>query len=201
MSRMVPLLVLASLLAHHASARADATEAKVHYERGTNLYALARYAEAAVEYEKAYEAKADPALLYNAAQAHRMAGQKQRALSLYQSYLRLYGVRVQNREEVERHVQKLKQAIEGDTAAATSPPTGTSAPTAARPAPAVEQPAPSAAVVSRTPEKPARPLVKQPWFWGVIAGSAALVGLGIGLGIGLGAQSDPTPTLGSATWR
>ena len=46
---------------------------------------------AADNYEKAFALKPDPAVLYNAAQAHRLAGNKQRALDLYQSYLRMYG--------------------------------------------------------------------------------------------------------------
>ena len=84
------------------------------------LEQLAHYAEAAESYEKAFALKPDAAVLYNAAQAHRLGGNKERALELYQSYLCLYGG--DRRAEVEGHIESLKQAIEKDRAVATSPP-------------------------------------------------------------------------------
>jgi tetratricopeptide (TPR) repeat protein len=99
------MALLVACLALPAAAAGGATEdARAHYERGTSLYALGKFAEAAQEYEKAFELKPDPALLYNAAQAHRIAGNKQRALFLYQNFLRVFGTSSPNAPEVERHV-------------------------------------------------------------------------------------------------
>src|SRR6185436_3078335 len=83
------------------------------------------------------------ALLYNAAQAHRVAGNKQRALLLYQNYLRVYGKQVKNRDEVERHIQTLQRAIDSEVQSQTAPPTETIGPSASstgqpRPQPATE---------------------------------------------------------------
>src|SRR5205807_10015881 len=63
------------------SATAPAEDAKSLFEHGMTLYALGRYTEAAPLFERAFELKPDPALLYNAAQAHRLAGHSQRALT------------------------------------------------------------------------------------------------------------------------
>src|SRR5678816_452649 len=91
--------------------RADVEQSKAHFKKATSAFALGHMDDAAVEFEKAYEAEPDPALLYNAAQAHRMAGHKDRALMLYQNYLKLYGKEIPNKEEVKRHIADLKRAI------------------------------------------------------------------------------------------
>jgi tetratricopeptide (TPR) repeat protein len=202
--------VVAIVCAITSMARADnAVDAKSHFDKGTTLFALGRYGEAAVEYEKAFELKSDPALLYNAAQAHRLADNKQRALLLYQSYLRLFGDRVNNRPEVERHIAKLKAAVESEREAVKSPPTtttqsvtppSTTTTTTGEGAAATNSGATSPALVETAKPRDDRPLIKKPWFWGVVAGGAAVVALGVGLGVGLGTFRDPSPSLGKVTF-
>ncbi len=97
------------------------SEARAYFDKATASFALGHYPVAAENFEKAFELKPDPALLYNAAQAHRLAGNKERAVALYQNYLRLYPKAVR-RGEVEQRVQELKKAIERDRQLATSPP-------------------------------------------------------------------------------
>ena len=110
---LVVAVVLASLCvagrAEAGKAQEKAEEARDFLDRAAGAFALNHYAEAAENYEKAFALKPDPAVLYNAAQAHRLAGNKQRALDLYQSYLRMYGS--DKRAEIERHIESLKQAI------------------------------------------------------------------------------------------
>jgi tetratricopeptide (TPR) repeat protein len=108
-------------------ARAGNTEeARVYLDKATAAYALNRYSVAAENFEKAFELKPDPALLYNAAQSYRLAGNKERALELYESYLRVYGKKdPSKREQIEGRIKELKQAIEHDKAVATSPPVTT----------------------------------------------------------------------------
>lgn len=118
-------LVLASMLGVLASsagaARADdVAQAKELNKKAQTAYALGQYGEAAKLYEGAFAAKAHPALLYNAAQAHRLAGGRDKALTLYQNYLRLYP-KAPNRGEVEGHIAALQKAI-ADKAAAAAPP-------------------------------------------------------------------------------
>jgi tetratricopeptide (TPR) repeat protein len=215
------VLTLLILLAA-VPARADNTsEARAHFEAGNAAYALGDYAVAAQEYEKAFALRSDPALLYNAAQAHRVAGNKPRALLLYQNYLRVYGSQVSNRAEVQRHIATLKQAIEVEQQSQSSPPT-TPAPLGSAPAPAHPETTPTApptnappptaneppatsptpaagnALTATAPTRDERPLIKKPWFWAVVGGAALVVaGVGIGLGVGLSGDKNPTPSLGA----
>ena len=210
--RLARFVLVVAVTAAAGSARADNTaDARAHFESGNAAYALGDYATAAAEYEKAFALRPDPALLYNAAQAHRIAGNKRRALLLYQNYLRVYGGQVSNRDEVRRHIATLRSAIESEHEAQTSPPT-TPAPLAgegahAPPPPATTSPSPPAmspppataptgnALVAR-PEPAEKPLLKRPWFWAVVGGSALVVaGVAIGLGVGLSGAKDPRPSL------
>ena len=102
----------------------DAEEARAYHEKAKAAFALSHYAQAAEFFEKAFELKSDPALLYNAAQSHRLAGNKQRALTLYQNYLHVYG-RDERRAQIEMRIEELKKAIEKDrTEVPASPPAG-----------------------------------------------------------------------------
>jgi tetratricopeptide (TPR) repeat protein len=191
------LILCAASVAH---AQDDKATARAHYQKGLAAYALGHFAEAASEYEAAFALVADSAILYNAAQAHRAAGDKRRALELYQSYLRVFGSDIRNRDEVQRHINALKQAIASEESAQRSPPVE---PIKIAPHPVVEAapphedpPPPKAdvvaatAVVARTPEK------SRKWIWGVVAGSVVVAGLAIGLGVGLAPAANPTPTFG-----
>jgi tetratricopeptide (TPR) repeat protein len=138
-------------------ARAD--EASDYQQKATAAYALGEYKEAAEDFEHAFKLHPDPALLYNAAQAHRLGGNKERALKLYENYLHVYGKKNSRAEEVQKHIDELRLAIERDKAAATSPPASTSAanaqsakaaPPGPAPAPA-KPPAPAPAPAPATP--------------------------------------------------
>jgi tetratricopeptide (TPR) repeat protein len=178
------VLVLAT--AAHADAARD------HFKQGTTYYALGKYPEAAVEYEHAYELHPDPALLYNAAQAHRMAGNKPRALLLYNNYLRLYGSAAKNRGEVQRFINQLKAAIDTEKAATTTPPT------------TPEPMQPQVKEVTLTQEPPVEKKRTRPWVWGVVGGAVAVavgVGLGVGLGLGLSHTNYPQSSLMVIKWQ
>ncbi len=177
-------------------------DAKAYYEQGLSAYALGNYPEAAIAYEKAFAVKPDPALLYNAAQSHRLAGNKPRALLLYQNYLRLFD-KQRNRDEVQRHIVALNAAIESDKRATASPPTEVAPvgkPVAAPPPdeppshPVVSHPDLAATLTAPPPQK--RQRVK-PWVIGVVVGAVAAVGLGVGLGLGLGLSGGPQDPSGS----
>src|SRR5262249_20748361 len=105
-------------------ASGSASEARAMLDKATAAFALAKYAEAAEYFEKAFELKPDPALLYNAAQAHRLAGNKERALALYQNLWRGSGNKARG-GEVEARTEEPKRATQSDKAVATSPPTST----------------------------------------------------------------------------
>jgi tetratricopeptide (TPR) repeat protein len=154
------------------------SEAKVHYEKATAAYALGNFTEAAASYERAFECKPDPALLYNAAQAHRRGGNRQRAMELYRSFLQVFP-RAENRDLAERHLHELERA-------AVSPPVPASA---LKPAPAADLAAAPAA-----PARAGRPMWKNPWLW-VAVGAAAVLGAGA-TAAALSGRSDPHPSWG-----
>jgi hypothetical protein len=186
-------------------------DAKVHFNRGLGAFALGHYAQAAEEYEAAFALKADPVLLYDAAQAHRLAGHHERALTLYQNYLRVFGKRAAYHENVERHVVELQRVLAEQKHASESPPTEIAQPVAppVAPPPAVTPPPAHLETTPPTESKPRnlfvqvpernRPVYKKKWFWGVTGGGVVAIGLGIGLGIGLAPAKAPTPSLGRTT--
>src|SRR5262249_36399535 len=102
----------------------DIEKARAHFKSGLAAYTLGDYPKAAEEYEAAYAEEPDPALLYNAAQAQRLAGNKARALFLYRNYLR-YFPNQSNRAEVREHIANLQAAIDSEQRAKNTPPTDT----------------------------------------------------------------------------
>jgi tetratricopeptide (TPR) repeat protein len=215
---MVRRALLAALIVLAAPAVRAEEDARAVNQRAVAAFALGQYGEAADLWEKCFAMKPQPALLYNAAQAQRLAGHKERALLLYENYLRLYGRVVQNRAEVERHVQLLSQAIETDQRVANAPPVGPEAAAGERAAEKAPPPrqaprheaqppvkldappveAPPAVALVETKREPA-PSRRNLWIGlGVAAGAVAVVA--VVLGVVLGATSDPTPTRGTISF-
>jgi tetratricopeptide (TPR) repeat protein len=166
-------------------------DARTHYDKGAAAYALGRYADAAVEFEQAFTLKPDPAILYNAAQAYRLAGKRERALDLYRNYLRVYGRKAEHAADVEWHISELEKLPAADrhspveranlTTPATAAPATVARPTVALAAP---PPAASASLVSQPAPGPAptvdRPVYQRWWFWtgvGAVVVGAAVVGI------------------------
>jgi tetratricopeptide (TPR) repeat protein len=154
-SRCLRSLVTALVLSiglPHAVARADeaALLAKEHYRRGTKLFDLQKYADAAAEYERAYDAKEIPALLYNIGQAYRFAGEHQKALAAYRSYLR-HSPDAPNRAEVNGYIEEVKKALAAKQALPAQPQPAPPPPVDAHPTP----PPPAQVVV--TPPEPPKP--------------------------------------------
>ena len=96
--RLVSLVVaaLAAVLSAAPAARAaDApddktSKAKVLWQEANSHYAVGEFNAAAEKYQAAYKLKADAALLYNAAQSYRLAGNNEKALLLYKNYVMFY---------------------------------------------------------------------------------------------------------------
>lgn len=125
-------------------------EAKQHYERATRLYDVGKYSEAIDEYEKAYELSGQAALLYNIAQAYRLADQPEQAVRAYKNYLRK-DPKTKVRESVEQRIVELEKVIEDRKRAP--------APTPAPPGP---QPPPQPYPPQPYPPQPYPPPVGQP---------------------------------------
>jgi tetratricopeptide (TPR) repeat protein len=186
MRAVASVLVLTTLFAGGV-ARADdpeAESARQHYKAATGHFAVGEFSAAAAEYEQAFKLHQDPALLFDAAQARRLAGENQKALVLYKNFLHLYPSSP-SIPAVQEQIAKLQEAIAADSKAQTSPPTTTVEPGTAgappgttQPAPAV-QPAPAAsAAAAPAPSAEKPPIYKKWWFWtavGVVVVAAVVI--------------------------
>jgi tetratricopeptide (TPR) repeat protein len=129
----------------------DLAKAKEHYRRGTKLYDLQKFSESAQEYEQAYELKDDPTLLFNIGQAYRFAGDSQKALGAYRSYLRRVP-NAPNRAAVQGLMEDLQRVIAAQRATSEKPPTETIRPeTPLPPHPAETTPPPPTPPQALTP--------------------------------------------------
>ena len=91
--------------------QAQKDEVKLHYQRATRAYDLQKYPEAIDEYQKAYEISGDPPMLYNIAQAYRLADQPAEAARYYRRFLqRMPNAR--NRDDVERKIADQEKLAE-----------------------------------------------------------------------------------------
>jgi len=167
----------------------NAAEAKRLFAEGTAAYNLAEYATAIDKYKAAYKLVANPYLIYNIAQAYRLAKDFENALTFYDSFLTQLPA-APNRAEVEGFMTDLRKQIAArDLAAATPPKSVVGEP---QPSPSPDTKIPSPARVgdsvygSRAPAPAAavdrggrRPLYKKWWFWAgvgaVAAGTVAIV--------------------------
>jgi tetratricopeptide (TPR) repeat protein len=168
------MLLLVGALEGAAAAQVTARE---HYERGTTLYDLRRYDEAAREYEAAFELKQDPALLFNIGQAYRGAREYEKSVLAYRSFLRRLPTS-SNRSEVESRIAEMERLIAEQRKTLQSPPAGTLAPKET-PAPS---PQPTAGVEPRAPEprSDARPPSRRLQWAGIGVASAGVALLAVG---------------------
>jgi len=98
-------------------ARADAApltgeeklQARRLYESATRKYDTGRFDDASVDFQKAYDLTGDPALLFNIAQSHRLAGHAEKALFFYRSYLRREPTA--RRGEIEQWIAELTEQV------------------------------------------------------------------------------------------
>jgi tetratricopeptide (TPR) repeat protein len=156
------LLALVLMLGAAAPARAQETlSAKEHYQKGTSYYDLGRYVDAIKEFEAAYQIKNDPALLYNLAQSHRLAGNSEQALHFYRTYLR-YVPKPPNRAEIESRITQLEQVVAQKTASQTAPPKDTLPPTGTTPPATTEPPLTTTPPTTTAPPPGAPPATTTP---------------------------------------
>jgi tetratricopeptide (TPR) repeat protein len=180
--RIAAVVVLALALLVSSAARAqdaDADAARQHYKAATGHFAVGEFADAASEYEAAYKLHQDPALLFNAAQSRRLAGENQKALVLYKNFLHLYPSSPQL-PAVHEQIDKLQEAIAAENKAKTSPPTTTVEPKNEPTTTTTTPPPPPATTTATTTSEPPPPSNEKPpiykkwWFWAAIGGVVVL---------------------------
>ena len=195
--------VPATLLLLASATAVAADDAKAHYQKATAHFAVGEYHDAAIEYEEAFKLKQDPAILFNAAQSFRLAGDNQKALLLYNNIIKLYPSTQYAKDSKER-IEKLSQAATAPPAPTPAPvtPIPPPAPVVVSPPPAIEPAAPhpgaSATVVSSAPPSAgeAHPIYTRWWFWtavGVVAAGAVITAIAVSSGGSAGAWNNLPP--------
>lgn len=184
-------ILLVLIFVTGGSARADEIElARQHYAQGSKDFDLGLYDKAIQEYMAAYDAKPDPALLYNIAQAHKLAGHPMEAVRFYRTYLS----RVPDApyaEEVRAKVVELQKAIAQQQRAQAMPPDQIQPLDSAQPAPSppVVTPAAAPPVAEVATERDAHRGRARQVAGGVVAG-IGLAALAAGIGLAVTAKQD-----------
>lgn len=142
------LLLLSS--ANLWAAELPGEEAKARVRKATGEYNLGQYIEAARDYEAAYLATLDANLLFNVGQAYRLAGETDKAITAYRSYLRS-DPPSDRRALVESKLRELEER----RASAPVPPSMPTTPAVA-PTPAMNPSPPAPVAPSTTPEESLR---------------------------------------------
>jgi tetratricopeptide (TPR) repeat protein len=116
----------------------NGARARELYEEGARLYNMGQYENALRSFEQAYALSGAKPLLFNIAQAHRLAGPLhcERALLAYETYLR-EDPQASNRVEVEQRIGEMRTCTEREHAS--------QVPAQPPPAPATAQPPPAPA--------------------------------------------------------
>lgn len=162
------------------------SEARVHFRLGNVYYESGRFAEAAGEFQQAYDLSHRPALLYNIFVAHRDAGNLGPAIQALREYLRLVPDAEQHEQLTARlrSMERLHQERGGEAAPAEpAQPTETTATATAT----------TATTNTTTTIEPAQTRGAETWVPGwIIAGvGGALVVAGVVTGVlALDAQSQ-----------
>ena len=199
-------------LVSSAGAAEKKTEARRLYDEATAAFGVGNYAEAAEKYEASFKMHPDAALLYNAAQAYRMAGNQQRALQLYRNFVRLYGDNPRT-EDARNHAAALEKALTDTAKPGVSPaPTSTSTPAdtaTSAPSPDLAPPPPAVSLSAPPPpgqaptlleqrasaDEASPSLVRRPWFWVVVG--AAVAGGTVAILLATRTDTYPNATLGT----
>jgi len=111
MTRWLALLLVGLVLA--VSPRVAHAEdpamraAKRHFERGEKLFALGKFDEALDEYQKAYDAKPIPDLLFNIGQCYRNLDDYDKAIFSFKKYLK-ETPDAPNKEAVDKLIEELE---------------------------------------------------------------------------------------------
>jgi hypothetical protein len=188
-SAFTVLLVL-GLFTHEGRAEDNVDAAREHYQRGKRAYDVGHFAEAAKEYELAYAAKDDPALLFNLGQAQRMAGDRTAAVLAYKAYLR-NAPDAPNRAEVEQRIQELQTTPSVPLTESPPLPGKVNSPPPTRPADGSHPALPSTAILTSAPPPHSRPLHKKWWLWTITAVVAGAAATALAVGVPQGQPREP----------
>ena len=164
--------------------------AKKYYEKGQKLFNLRKFAAAIEQYQKAFEEKPIPGILFMIGQAQRNLGDTEAAVFSYKRYLHLEPD-ADNREQVETTITALEEQIDREKSAQLK----------LTPTPTRLDPDAQGRDGTGAREVPAgaRPVYKQWWFWTGIAVVAVGGSVGVYAATRAGTPGAPMTDLGTVT--
>jgi tetratricopeptide (TPR) repeat protein len=195
------------------------------FKSGETAYQAGQYDKAIHDYNEAFALVPLPLLLFDLGQAHRMKGEREKAIAHYRKYLDV-DPNGRGADEARTHLDEFKAQIEreqqakraADEAKRKADEEKRKADQLARLRAAEEQARRDAAAAKekraldeqhqRDAEAAAlrkhetdaeyarRPVWKKPWFWAAVGGAVVVVGVAVGVGAALGSP-DKNP---SVTW-
>ena len=193
--RLIAGLALSLLLCLRTAAAAPAeAEAKRLTAEGMVAYSVGDFSTAIERYKAAYKLAQKPGLLFNIAQAYRLAGDAKQALFFYRGYLRDVPAPA-NQAEIEAWIAELEAKLN-------APPPGPDAGVTRLPTPAAAAAQSDVGKeVASSPPAPVdrpragRPIYKRWWFWaGVGAIAVGTVAVVVATSGGAGAPASDYPT-------
>ncbi len=109
------VFVFVSLVALPVASAQDAETraAKRYFERGQKAFNLGKFDDALEQYQKAYDAKPIPAILFNIGQCYRNLGDYEAAIFSFRKYLKLEPD-ADNRTETEEYIAELEAEQQKD---------------------------------------------------------------------------------------
>jgi tetratricopeptide (TPR) repeat protein len=181
---MKALLLLALLAVPAAADPGSKDQAKAHFKQGKAFQDVGAYDKAADEYKAAYEIDPRPEMLFNIAQAYRLAGTKQAALDYFQKYLDAQPNGA-GADEARQHVAELTKEIEEDKKLHDKLPATVITPDVP---PVVEKsPPPAPPAPPPTVERVHSPTMR---IVGLASAGVGVLGVGFGVKLGLDARND-----------
>ncbi len=104
-------LCLAAPAAWAAPTRAERAQAQEWYKSAAAHMEAQRYAKAAAAFEEAHRLDPDPALLWNIARAHHLAGQLEEAKRAFQEFVATEGVEAELRKRAIEHIAEIDERL------------------------------------------------------------------------------------------
>lgn len=163
---------------------ADEPECDRLANEARDLSKAGRFDEAQRAYERAYQRRADPTLLFNLARVLHKAGRPAIAVIYYQKFLDVHGpVSVDERRKVEGYLKQAQAEAEGKT-----PPSSAVSPTPVSPAPVSPASEPTALSPASEPVKTVAPATDTPlyrkwWLWTAVGAGVGILVIGLSAGL------------------
>lgn len=187
------------LLAGSAPARAEDSKSRAHalYESAMAHYNLSEFKEALADFKEGYRLHHDPVFLFDIAQCQRQLGDSAAAATFYRAYRR--ESQEADHAQVDRLIESMDRAVAEQqkhqrATEVMRPSEPSSTPVDLTAPPSSVGTATTTALTHARPQP--RPLVRRAWFWGAVAGGAALVAAAVIVGVMAAPPGSPSPSSG-----